>query len=87
MPITPAGTAATRIFDQSPHVSLFSAFDLEGAKGFSRLKYSTTIAIMEPNWITTSNILTNCSLSSMLKKLSSKIKCPVELMGSHSVIP
>ena len=64
------------------------------AKGHICFQNSSTTARMAPSCITTSNMPKNSSLtptpsSSGLKgiRLSTRIRCPVLLMGSHSVMP
>lgn len=50
-------------------------------------KNRTRTASMEPNWITTLKTSKNSGVEVMGQILSNKIKCPVLLMGNHSVIP
>ena len=44
-------------------------------------------AMIDPNWITTLNIFLNASFCWSLISSSTRIRCPVLLIGSHSVIP
>ena len=56
-------------------------------KGHSLFQNSTTTARMAPSWMTTRNMDINSSLALNLTTCSTKIMCPVEEMGSHSVMP
>ena len=86
-PTIPDGMMDTMTLNHSCQVCFFSPSDLPGEKGFSLWKNSTITAKIAPSWITTSNILLNASDIFRVMNSSSKIKCPVEEMGSHSVTP
>ena len=87
IPITPAGTHAIKILIHIVQVSFFSTFDLAGENGFNFLKYNVTTAKIAPSWITTKNISLKVVLTFKLINSSTRIICPVLLIGSHSVIP
>ena len=92
-----AGTQETRILNHMVMISMRSQGILPGffslapavkAKGQSLFQKSTTTARMAPSWITTSNMPKKSSLIPAKGiSSSSRIKCPVLLTGSHSVIP
>ena len=56
-------------------------------KTFKSLKYKIITASIAPNWITTLNISIKLWLMLNFKNFSRSIKCPVLLIGNHSVIP
>ncbi len=48
---------------------------------------STHTARIAPSWITTRNMFQNSSVTLSLMNSLTKIMCPVEEIGSHSVMP
>ena len=57
-------------------------------KGKMLFQNRTTTASIAPSWITTSNMLQNPSETFLNANIFSKrIRCPVLLIGSHSVMP
>ena len=56
-------------------------------KGHSLPQNRTTTAMIAPSWITTRNMEIKASLASNWISCSTRIMCPVEEMGSHSVTP
>ena len=83
--MTAAGTQASMILLHSGTAWGFRR--RPPANGQSLSKYSTTTAIIDPSWITTKNIFQNSGVMSNDTNSFNKIICPVELTGSHSVMP
>ena len=89
-PITADGIQATMILSHNHNLSLSQqslAVPLFLLTGQSFLKYITTTARIAPSWITTLNILINSWPDLRLRNCPNRIRCPVLLTGSHSVIP
>ena len=86
-PTRPEGMMETTTLAHNCQVSFFSWEDLLGEKGLSLWKNSTTTARIAPSWMTTSNMLLNSSDTFRATSSSNRIRCPVELTGSHSVTP
>ena len=83
-----AGRVATTILNHITQVFfLIYPFDLSAQKGQSLGKKSTTTARIAPSWITTRNSSRKDSSNPMFRYFSARIRCPVLLTGSHSVIP
>ena len=82
-----AGMHPMATMPHSLHVDRFSAEDFFGENGFSLWKYSTSTATMAPIWMTTRNSARNSGLTCSFTNSSTRIMCPVDEMGSHSVIP
>ena len=78
---------AAMTLNHSCHVCFFSPSDFWGEKGLSLWKNRTITARIAPSWMTTSNMLRNSSETFRVMNSFSKIRCPVEEIGSHSVTP
>ena len=78
---------AAMTLNHSCQVCFFSPSDFVGEKGLSLWKNRTITARIAPSWMTTSNMLRNASETFRVINSFSKIRCPVEEMGSHSVTP
>ena len=85
--MTAAGRHATTVLAQSSHVSRFSPLSLLGENGFSRWKKITHTARMAPSWMTTRNMFQKSSETFIVRNWLSSSMCPVDEMGSHSVMP
>ena len=83
----PEGMMAATTLNHSCHVCFFSPSDFVGEKGLSLWKNRTITARIAPSWMTTSNMLRNSSETFRVMNSFSKIRCPVEEIGSHSVTP
>ena len=77
----------TTTFNHNENVSFFSCSFFPFENGFNLLKYRYITAKIEPNCITTKNISKNDFVTFNFMNSSSKIMCPVLLIGNHSVIP
>ena len=86
-PMTAAGTQARMTLYQSCHVARFSQLDFQLENGLSFSKFSTTTARMAPSCMTTRNMSIKDFDTSSLMNSSTRIICPVLLIGSHSVRP
>ena len=86
-PMTAAGTQARMTLYQSCHVARFSQLDFQLENGLSFSKFSTTTARMAPSCMTTRNMSIKDFDTSSLMNSSTRIMCPVLLIGSHSVSP
>ena len=95
MPTIAAGMLAMQTLNQVCQTARFSSVVLFRENGQSLFQNKTTTAIIAPICITTSNIDINSDTKSGWtsfptvrgKNSSNKIICPVELTGSHSVMP
>ena len=74
-------------FTLKTHVAILSFLSLPNPNGQIVLKYITTTASIAPSWITTSNNSKKCSDTFSFINSSNRIKCPVDDIGNHSVIP
>ena len=86
-PTMPEGMMAAMTLNHSCHVCFFSPSVFRGENGLSLWKNRTITARIAPSWMTTSNMLRNSSETFRVMNSFSKIKCPVEEIGSHSVTP
>ncbi len=94
-PTMAAGMLATTTLNQMAQVSFFLGSFFLGVKGLSLVKNITTTARIAPSCITTSNISQNSPAKSGPSSAPTfsprnslrSIRCPVELIGSHSVTP
>ena len=93
IPATAAGTLATNTLAHRVKMRFCSDFDLSLPKGQMVFQNSRMTAQMAPSWMTTSNISQNSAIKVASEEKakgnhsSSRIKCPVELTGNHSVTP
>ena len=79
--------AATTLNHRFHTLGLEMTLPCRSPKGHSLFQNSTTTARMAPSWMTTRNMDINSSLALNLTTCSTRIMCPVEEMGSHSVMP
>ena len=86
-PTMPEGMMAAMTLNHSCHVCFFSPSVFRGENGLSLWKNRTITARIAPSWMTTSNMLRNSSETFRVMNSFSKIRCPVEEIGSHSVTP
>ena len=82
-----AGMHPMATMPHSRHVPRFSGAVLRGEKGFSLWKYKMSTAMMAPSWMTTKNSSRNSGDTFSFTNSSTRIICPVEEIGSHSVMP
>ena len=87
MPTTAAGMQPISTMPHNRHVLRRSTGVLRGENGLSLWKYRMITARIAPIWITTKNRSRNWVDTLSLTNSSTKIIWPVELMGSHSVMP
>ena len=86
--MTSTGRVATTTLNHSCQTSgLEMTRPRRTPNGQSLFQNRTTTARMAPSWMTTRNMDRNSSLALNLMICSTRIICPVDEMGSHSVMP
>ena len=87
MPTTAAGTHPMTTMPHKRQVLRRSSGVFVRAKGLSFEKYRMMTAMMAPIWMTTRKSARNSGVTSSFTNSSTRIMCPVDDTGSHSVRP
>ncbi len=82
-----AGMQPTTTMPHSRHVPFRSSGVLRDENGLSLWKYRISTAQMAPIWMTTRKSSKKSADTCSCTNSSTRIMCPVEEMGSHSVMP